>query len=483
MLFNSIEFLIFFPFTTVCYFLLKNKYRNLFLLIASCWFYMSFIPAYILIVGFTTVIVYIATLLMDRFETDNRKRKIIFTVTVIINILTVIWFKYLGFFADTLNFFGTGIGLPVIVLPDVILPIGISFHTFQAMGYMIDVYTRKDTTEKNFITYALFLMYYPQLVAGPIERARNLIDQFKYEHYITYENISQGGRMMLWGMFKKVVVADNLAMFVDHVYGDVTSKGPAALWVGIIFFAFQIYCDFSGYSDIAIGAARIKGFHLMRNFDTPYYASTVTDFWRRWHISLSTWFRDYIYIPLGGNRVSRPRWCLNQLITFSISGIWHGAAWTYVVWGVLNGIYLIAGKLTFDIREKIKKVTGYAKIPLLPGIVGTAVTFYIVCMTWIFFRAESFADAFYVLNRVTTYIPDFSRIPGAFNAIPSSRLIISIGAIVLLFVVDFFCRGSDFKTAVGKMPMPARITSYGLLLAVIVLFGAYDNKSFIYFQF
>ncbi len=483
MLFNSIEFLLFFPITVTCYFLLKDKYRNFFLLIASCWFYMSFIPAYILIVAFTTVIIYISTRLMGHFDTDKRKRKIIFIVTIVVNILTVIWFKYLGFFADTVNFFGTGIGLPTVVLPEIILPIGISFHTFQAMGYLIDVFTRKDKPEKNFITYAVFLMFFPQLVAGPIERARNLIDQFKYEHYISYENLSKGGRMMLWGMFKKVVVADNLSMFVDNIYGDVTSKGPAVLWVGIIFFAFQIYCDFSGYSDIAIGAARIMGFKLMRNFDTPYYASTITDFWRRWHISLSTWFRDYIYIPLGGNRVSKPRWCLNQLITFGISGIWHGANWTFVVWGLLNGVYMTVGKLTFDFREKIKKITGYSKIPFLPEIIGTAVTFYIVCMTWVFFRAGSFSDAFYVISQVTSYIPDFSLVSGAFSSIPSSRLIISIGAIIILFVVDFFCRGSDFKTAVGKLPAPARIISYGLLLAVIVLFGAYDNKSFIYFQF
>ncbi len=483
MLFNSIEFLLFFPVVVICFFLMKQKYRSTFLLLASCWFYMAFIPAYILIVAFTTVIVYFAALLVDRYEADRSKRRLIFVTTIVMNIITIIIFKYLGFFTETVNFFGTGIGLPTVVLPEIILPIGISFHTFQAMGYLMDVYMGKDKPEKNFITYAVFLMYFPQLVAGPIERARNLIDQFKYEHFISYDNISQGGRMMLWGMFKKVVVADNLSMFVDHIYGDVTTKGPAVLWVGIVFFAFQIYCDFSGYSDIAIGAAKIMGFNLMRNFDTPYYAATVTDFWRRWHISLSTWFRDYIYIPLGGNRVSKPRWVLNQMITFGISGIWHGANWTFVVWGLLNGLYLTVGKLTLDFREKIKKVTGYAKIPVLPGIIGTAVTFYIVCMTWIFFRAGSFGDAFYIIRQVTTIIPDFTLIPGAFPSIPSSRLIISFGAIILLFAVEFFVRGSDFKTAVGKLPAPARIISYGLLLSVIVLFGAYDNKSFIYFQF
>jgi alginate O-acetyltransferase complex protein AlgI len=484
MLFNSIEFLIFFPATVTVYFLLrKESHRNLFLLLASCWFYASFIPIYILVVAFTTVIVYFGSLLIARYAEDKRKKKLIFLAIIITNIITVLWFKYLGFFEDTINFFGLKLGLAPVVLPEVMLPIGISFHTFQAMGYLIDVYTGKEEPEKNFITYAVFLMYFPQLVAGPIERAHNLISQFKYKHYITYENLSQGGRMMLWGMFKKVVVADNLSMFVDNVYGDVASKGPAALWVGIIFFAFQIYCDFSGYSDIAIGAAQVMGFKLMRNFDTPYYAASVTDFWRRWHISLSTWFRDYIYIPLGGNRVSKPRWCLNQLITMSISGIWHGANWTFVVWGLLNGVYLVIGKLTYGIRDKIKKITHYNKIPALPALIGGLFTFLIICLTWIFFRADSFGDAFYIIKQVTTYIPDFSLVPGSFESIAPARMIISLGSIAILMIVEFFCRGSDFRYSVGKLPAPARILSYGLLTAAIVLFGAYDNKSFIYFQF
>lgn len=482
MLFNSIEFLIFFPVTVIVYFLLKDKYRNLFLLLASCYFYMSFVPAFIIIIAFTTVIVYIGSRLIGHFE-DRRIKKLVFLAVIITNILTIVVFKYLGFFGETINFFGAQIGLAAIIIPKIVLPLGISFHTFQAMGYLIDVYRGDEEPEKNFVTYAVFLMYFPQLVAGPIERAHNLISQFKYEHFITYENLSLGGRMMLWGMFKKVVVADNLSLFVDNIYGDVTAKGAAALWVGIIFFAIQIYCDFSGYSDIAIGAARIMGFSLMRNFDTPYFAMSVTDFWRRWHISLSTWFRDYIYIPLGGNRVSKKRWCFNELVTMSISGIWHGASWTFVVWGMLNGVYLVIGRLTSGLRKKIKEVTHYNKIPFLPAFIGTAITFYIVCMTWIFFRAKTFGDAFYIIHQVTSYIPDFSTLSGAFNNIAPARMIISIGAIIILSVVDFFCRGSDFKTEVGKLPAPARIISYGLLLAVIVLFGAYDNKTFIYFQF
>jgi alginate O-acetyltransferase complex protein AlgI len=482
MLFNSIEFLIFFPAVVIIYFLLKEKYRNLFLLLASCYFYMAFIPAFMIIIAFTTVIVYVGSRLIGHFE-DKRTKKLVFLVVIITNILTIVVFKYLGFFGDTINFFGTKIGLAAIIIPKIALPLGISFHTFQAMGYLIDVYRGDEEPEKNFVTYAVFLMYFPQLVAGPIERAHNLISQFKYEHFITYEGLSLGGRMMLWGMFKKVVVADNLSTFVDNIYNNVTTKGTAVLWVGIVFFAIQIYCDFSGYSDIAIGAANIMGFKLMRNFDTPYYAASVTDFWRRWHISLSTWFRDYIYIPLGGNRVSKKRWCLNQLITMSISGIWHGANWTYVVWGLLNGVYLVIGRLTSDIRKKIKEVTHYNKIPFFPTFIGTVFTFFIICMTWIFFRAKTFGDAFYIIHQVTAYAPDFSTISGAFNNIAPARLIISFGAIILLLAVDFFCRGSDFKTAVGKLPAPARIVSYGLLLAIIVLFGAYDNKAFIYFQF
>ena len=345
MLFNSVEFMLFFPTVVIIYFLLPYKLkvrtrelevRNWFLLAASCYFYMSFIPVYIFILIIDGFVDYTGSYFIEKYRDNAKLKKLFFIIPLIIDLSVLVYFKYAYFTTGIINFFGLKLGMSAIVLPDIILPIGISFHTFQGIGYLIDVYKGKVKVERNPVTYTLFLMFFPQLVAGPIERTANLMNQFKEKHYLTYINISQGGRMMLWGMVKKILIADNLAIFVDAVYKSPQSYGNTAIFIAVIFFAFQIYCDFSGYSDIAIGAAQIMGFRLMKNFDMPYFSTSMTNFWRKWHISLSTWFRDYIYIPLGGNRVSRPRWCLNQIITFSISGLWHGASFTFIIWGFLH---------------------------------------------------------------------------------------------------------------------------------------------------
>ena len=338
MLFNSIEFLIFFPVVIAVYFLLPYKLRRYFLLAASCFFYMSFIPKYILILLFTTIVDYTGARLIEKFRDRKKLSKTFFIIALTCNIGLLVWFKYLGVIGDTINFFGRMISLKTIVVPEIALPIGISFHTFQSMGYLIDTYTGKEKAEKSFIDFALFLMYFPQLVAGPIERSRNLFSQLKADHDLKAENVSIGGRKMLWGMFKKVVVADNLALFADTMFDHPGSFGGLGTLIGVLCFTVQIYCDFSGYSDIAIGCAKVMDIDLMMNFDTPYFSHTTPEFWRRWHISLSTWFRDYVYIPLGGNRVSKPRWVFNQLFTFTVSGVWHGAGYTYVLWGFINGV-------------------------------------------------------------------------------------------------------------------------------------------------
>ena len=486
MLFNSIEFLLFFPVVVIIYFALPHKFRNLFLLAASCYFYMSFIPAYIIILVISGFVDYAGSNLIDKYKDDKKLKKLFLLIPVILDLLILGYFKYAYFTAGIINFFGLKIGLGAIVLPDIILPIGISFHTFQGMGYMIDVYKGNIKAEKNPVKYTLFLMFFPQLVAGPVERAKNLMSQFDERHYLSYENISQGGRMMLWGMVKKILIADNLAMYVDAVYKSPESFGTAGIYIAVIFFAFQIYCDFSGYSDIAIGAAQIMGFNLMKNFNMPYFALSMTDFWRRWHISLSTWFKDYIYIPLGGNRVSRLKWCRNQFITFSVSGLWHGASFTFVIWGMLHGLVLIAEGLSSNIRKKISAKINLGKLNFIKKIPCLCYTFFVTCITWILFRAETFGDAFYIIKRLFSGIPDFlplDKTAALFDGIPRMNLYASVFGLALLLTVDFLCRKSDFKTAAGKIPVFARVPLYAAFICLILIFGAYESKSFIYFQF
>jgi len=478
MLFNSIEFLLFFPVTIAVYFLLPHKLRRYFLLAASCYFYMSFIPKYMLILLFTTIVDYTGALLIERFRERKKLKTAVFVIGLTLNIGLLIYFKYLGVIGDTINFFGKAFSLKTVVFPEVMLPIGISFHTFQSMGYYIDTYTGKEKAERSFIDFALFLMFFPQLVAGPIERSGNLFSQLKAKHTLKAENISLGGRKMLWGMFKKVVVADNLALFADAVFDSPEKYAGFGLILGILCFTIQIYCDFSGYSDIAIGAAKIMDIDLMKNFDTPYFSHSVPEFWRRWHISLSTWFRDYIYIPLGGNRVSKPRWCFNQLVTFTISGIWHGAGYTYVLWGFLNGIYIVVSRFVKPLKEKLSKALRLDKAPAIGGGFSIIVTFILISFSWIFFRANTISDAFYVIQHL------FSKTVLDFSAIPELRSYIAVAAAAILFAVEF-CQNYTKKliSAYFTMPRAVRLLSYALLVSIIIIFGAYDNKAFIYFQF
>jgi len=479
MLFNSIEFLLFFPFVIIVYFLLPKQFlRKYFLLAASCYFYMSFIPKYMLILLFTTIVDYTGALLIEKFRENKKLKLTFFLIGIGLNVGLLIYFKYLGVIGDTINFFGTKLSLKTVVIPEIALPIGISFHTFQSMGYFIDVFKGTEKAEKNFFDFALFLMFFPQLVAGPIERSSNLFSQLKTFHYLKAENISAGGKKMLWGMFKKVVVADNLALFADAVFNHVENYSGMGLVIGILAFTVQIYCDFSGYSDIAIGAAKIMDIDLMTNFNTPYFSKSVPEFWRRWHISLSTWFRDYIYFPLGGNRVSKPRWVFNQLVTFTISGVWHGAGYTYVFWGLLNGVYIVISRFVTPIKEKVHALLHIDRVPAVGDFFSIAVTIILSAFSWIFFRANSFADAFYVVRNL------FSPTAMDFSTIPELRAYVAVGAVILLFGIEFLQNyAKKFIDWYFRLPHPVRVVSYALLTAIIIIFGAYDNKAFIYFQF
>lgn len=478
MLFNSIEFLIFFPVTVIVYFLLPYKVRKYFLLAASCYFYMSFIPKYMLILLFTTVVDYSGALLIEKFRDRPRIKRTVFLIGIFLNVGMLIYFKYLGIIGDTINFFGRALSLKTVVVPEIVLPIGISFHTFQSMGYYIDTYLGREKAEKNFFDFALFLMFFPQLVAGPIERSSNLFSQLKAKHTLKAENIAIGGKKMLWGMFKKVVVADNLALFADAVFNHVENYSGMGLVIGILCFSVQIYCDFSGYSDIAIGAAKIMDIDLMKNFDTPYFSRSTPEFWRRWHISLSTWFRDYVYIPLGGNRVSKPRWCFNQLVTFTISGVWHGAGYTYVLWGFLNGIYIVVSRFIKPIKEKVHEKLHIDRVPAVGAFFSILITIALEAFSWIFFRANTISDAFYVVGKM------FAPTVMDFSTIPELRTYVAIGAVILLFAVEFMQNyGKKVIDWYFRLPHPVRVASYAFLTAIIIIFGAYDNKAFIYFQF
>ncbi|HXB11221.1 MAG TPA: MBOAT family O-acyltransferase, partial [Bacteroidia bacterium] len=354
------------------------------LLAASCYFYMAFVPIYILILGFTIVIDYFAGIFIE--STEGKKRKLYLICSLVANIGVLALFKYYNFLNDNLTLLlgHLHVNNPIPILK-ILLPIGLSFHTFQAMSYTIEVYRGKQKAERNFGMYSLYVMFYPQLVTGPIERPQNLLPQLKAEHPFDSANVTSGLRLIAWGLFKKVVIADRLAILVDNVYSRPHHYNGISLVIATLFFTYQIYCDFSGYTDIAIGAARVMGIKLMQNFNNPFQAKSLPEFWTRWHISLSTWFRDYLYIPMGGNRVAVPRHLFNLFFVFLIGGLWHGAHWTFIAWGALHGFYLIFGFLTKKPREKISTAMGIQNF----SIIAILTTFGLVSYACIFFRADS----------------------------------------------------------------------------------------------
>ncbi len=476
MLFNSIQFVIFFFIVTIAYFAVPHKYRWFLLLVSSCYFYMFFVPIYILILGFTIVIDYFAGIYLERAQ--GRQKKWFLIASLIANIGVLAVFKYYNFFNDnlTLLLHGAGFQNPVPYL-SILLPVGLSFHTFQAMSYTIEVYRGNQPAERNFGIYALYVMFYPQLVAGPIERPQNLLHQFYEKHSFEYPEVREGFKLILWGMFKKLVIADRLAIYVNAVYSNPHSHSGTTLIVATIFFAIQIYCDFSGYSDIAIGAARVMGFKLMTNFNRPYFAQNISEFWKRWHISLSTWFKDYLYISLGGNKASVPRWYFNLFIVFLISGFWHGANWTYIIWGALNGFYLIFAIFSQKLRNNLLSFSGLKKFPKLNQFFQILITFILSCFAWIFFRANNVTDAFYIIKKIPTLKgPLFYENP--------SMLIFSAFGIAFLFAVEFKKEYlPESFSFFNNRNWLVRNLSYAFLIVLILLIGVFDGGQFIYFQF
>ncbi|MBL8030448.1 MAG: MBOAT family protein [Candidatus Doudnabacteria bacterium] len=473
MLFNSIEYFVFFPLAVFVYFVLVQRYRVLWLLLCSCYFYMVFRPVYVLILFFTIVVDYFAGLAIGGTE-NAKKRKMWLVVSLVANLGILVFFKYYNFFTSSINeLFGFLHISSRGSLLDILLPVGLSFHTFQAMSYTIEVYRNNQKPEKNFLVYALYVMFFPQLVAGPIERPQNLLHQFYKKYEPDLERINSGMRLIVWGLFKKMVVADRLAPWVNTVYGNVRNySGPE--FVGATFlFAFQIYYDFSAYTDIARGSARVLGFELMKNFERPYAALSVRDFWRRWHISLSTWFKDYVYVPLGGNRVGVFRASLNLLFVFFLSGLWHGANWTYVIWGLLNGVYLVFGNLTRNIRSKWGEIF-FGKREFFRSFFQWLTVFILINIAWVFFRVENLSDAGYIFSHLGS---GWGSVGGAWILTNLNKLaFIGVGLAVVELV-----EWGNIKTKIleRKVLIPALV----LAVLFILFFGSFQNQQFIYFQF
>jgi alginate O-acetyltransferase complex protein AlgI len=478
MLFNSLEFAIFFPVVTILYFILPHRFRWALLLTASCVFYMAFIPVYILILIFTIIVDYFAGIWIA--NASGRRRRFALRLSIVANCGVLAFFKYYNFLNVNLTRLLGGVhlhnSLPVL---SIILPIGLSFHTFQAMSYTIEVYRGRQQPVKHFGIYALYVMFYPQLVAGPIERPQNLIHQFLEHHSFDYRRVTDGLKLMLWGLYKKVVIADGLSLYVDPVYNHLGQYRGMHMLAATVFFAIEIYCDFSGYSDIAIGVARVMDFKLMTNFNSPYAARSISEFWRRWHISLSTWFRDYLYIPIGGNKVPVTRWYFNILFTFLVSGLWHGANWTFVVWGALNGVYILVGIWTKRTRTRLASSTGMSAHPTLYKILQVTITFALVCFAWIFFRANNFTDALYVIKHIVTDVPSRGFLVGMGRR-EFAMLVLSIAAMEIVQVTQ---RRKDFLALLASQPTWIRWTIYYGLVFAILLFGQFGKKQFIYFQF
>lgn len=480
MLFNSLEFLIFFPVVTILFFMLPHKYRWLLLLAASCYFYSFFIPVYILILFFTIGIDYFAGIMIEKAEGKRKKKFLVLSIIANVGVLAV--FKYFNFFIGNLNIFFNDLNvawsLPIL---NIVLPIGLSFHTFQAMSYTIEVYRGKQKAEKHLGIYALYVMFYPQLVAGPIERPQNVLPQIKRHYKFDVQRTIQGLELMLWGFFKKVVIADRLAVFTDAVFNNPDASNSLTLLVGTIFFGFQIYCDFSAYSDIALGSAKIIGVDLMLNFNRPYSSKSINEFWKRWHISLSSWFRDYLYIPLGGNRVPKMRMFFNMFIVFLISGFWHGANWTFLVWGGLHGFYLIFSILTQKYRDA---AYDFLRIPdKLKSAMRVVITFLLVNVTWVFFRANNLHDAVSIVTRIP-YVFTEVLTKGFTISVPSfptQDFILSILLIVLLEIVQYLKARQGIVNFQTKYKL--NWGWYYAIIICIIVFGVFENRQFIYFQF
>lgn len=491
MLFDSIPFVIFFVFVFFLYFTISFKWQRMLLLVASSYFYMAFIPQYILVLFFLITIDYILGIKIER--SFGRTRTLFLIISIVTNVGTLFFFKYFNFFnqniATLANALHWNYSLESLAI---ILPIGLSFHTFQSLAYIFEVYKGRFNAERNFLTYSLYVMFFPQLVAGPIERPANLLPQLRIAHEFNYNMAISGLKLMLWGFFKKIVIANNLAVLVDFVYGHLDTSNGSVVLLTVFTFAIVLYADFSGYSDIAIGSARMLGIELMQNFRQPYFSKSIAELWRRWHISLSSWFKDYVYYPLVWNKKEwGASWMYCAIvITFILTGVWHGAGWNFIVMGLLFGLFICFGSWTKKPREKLWDIVGIKSDCAYRIIIGASTTFTLTAFTWIFFRADNLTQALLVIKQLFTNWGN-----GAFNyltctnycafyeiGIGRKTLLIAGISIAIMFIYELF---QELPISLPKI-FDSRIMRWSLYYAFIlwILFaGLFAPMTFIYFQF
>ncbi len=494
MTFTSIGFILFFLVVAIAYYLIPNRFRWILLLLAGCIFYGSFAPGYLLLVVGIILVSYIGALWIDK--NSGKSRPLILAFGIVLLLLPLLIFKYLDFFQGNLLVLAGLIdwNYPGHLLK-LILPLGLSFYTFQAVAYLIEVYWKKQTPEKHLGIYSVFILFFPQLLAGPIARPQSLLPQFKADHPFNPEHVTEGLKLILWGFFKKLVLADRLALAVNYVYSHAPNTSGWTWIIAAIFFSFQIYCDFSAYSDIALGTARVLGFKLMENFKRPYFSKSIGEFWNRWHISLSSWLRDYIYIPLGGSRGRKWKWVGNVLITFLASGLWHGANWTFVFWGFLNGSYLIISKLTEAPRKWAVNLARLNNHPLLLRLIRVVFTFSLVTFSWIFFRSDSIGQAFVIFQKIgrdamgwlaSPVWPGLAGVRAlmAQMGIGLYDLAIILGGLIVLESIELLGRKEGAQRLLTSQPRWIRWAVYYALILAIAFFGAYHGQGeFIYFKF
>lgn len=478
MLFNSLDFAIFLPLVFLLYWVIgkKNiKAQNLFIVFASYFFYGWWDWRFLSLIIFSTVLDYIVGRFLEKEERKNQ-RKTLLWLSIVVNLGFLGFFKYYNFFLDNFteafSFLGYEISASSL---NIVLPVGISFYTFQTLSYTIDVYKRKLEPTHDFISFAAFVCFFPQLVAGPIERATNLLPQFFKERSFDYASAKDGLRQILWGLFKKIVIADNCAKYVNIIFDNYETYSGSTLVVGGFLFAFQIYCDFSGYSDIAIGTSRLFGFKLMQNFAFPYFSRDMAEFWRRWHISLSTWFRDYLYIPLGGSRVSKQKVIRNIFIIFVVSGFWHGANWTFIVWGALNALYFLPLLLLKRNRDNLDVVSESTFFPSPKAFFQILLTFSLTVLAWIFFRAENISHAFGYLDGIASV---------SLFSIPSVHPLYLFVLLLIFILIEWNGRAKLYaiESFLNTKPLLLRWGFYYALIICMLIYGIEDQE-FIYFQF
>lgn len=487
MLFNSFSFAIFFPIVLVIYYILKSNYRNIFLLLASCVFYMAFVPKYIIILF--TLITADYFLAKEINKREGVDRKILLALSIFANIGTLIFFRYFNFLNENISLLANFLHWNYTpLLLTIALPVGLSFHVFQSLSYVIEVYKKKYIPENNYITYALYVMFFPQLVAGPIERPQHLLPQLNQIHEFNFNLARRGLERMLWGFFKKMVIADQLSQIINPLYADLPKESSLLIVIAFLF-AYQLFCDFSGYSDIALGSAMMLGYDLSENFNRPFSSRSFAEFWRRWHMSLSNWLRDYLYYPLalGWGKVSKVRLYYSLFITFVLIGLWHGANWTFAVFGAINGAYLVIESATEKLRKSIVSLIRLDKVPKLHQTIQTIIVFLGMCVSFIFFRSETVGKAWYFLTNIfSASIFDLSAHDIFSKLIEHSGKTVFYFlflSIVIMEIVQYLQENRGTFYIFDSTPKVIRYSWYYFLVMGLLFFGYFGSQTFIYFQF